>query len=301
MLHYLQDKHVLLILDNFEHLLDGAAIVSDLLAHAPHVQVLATSRERLNLQGEWLLEIQGMEFPADISLGPEAGSQFSALEMFRQAARRVQPDFSFEKNCGEMSDIIRICQLVEGLPLGIELAAAHLRFMSCRDVAEQIDADLDFLSTTQHNVPERHRSIRMLFGQSFKLLSAAEQLALMKLSIFSGGAQREAAEIVAGATLPILVGLIERSLVRFTAERRGEGRGEGRYEMHQLWQRYAFEMLEASRNLFSVQEAHCSYLVTFAESAARSTRPKPDTYKRFDVDYSNFSAALDWATTHEKI
>src|SRR5207302_5898013 len=95
MLNHLRDKHVLLILDNFEHLLDGASIVSDLLAHAPRVQILATSRERLNLQGEWLLEIQGMEFPGDTTLGPEAGTQFTALEMFRQAARRVQPDLSF--------------------------------------------------------------------------------------------------------------------------------------------------------------------------------------------------------------
>jgi predicted ATPase/DNA-binding SARP family transcriptional activator len=291
---YLHDKRMLMVIDNFEHLLNGALLLSDLLLNAPHLKILVTSRERLNIQEEWLLEIDGMAFPTrltDAAITPDAINNYGALALFSQTARHVSPEFSLEADPAMLADAVRICQLVEGMPLGIELAAAHLRFMSCHDVAQQIETNLDFLSTNLHNVPERHRSIRLLFMQSVERLSEAEQTAFMKLAVFRSGSDRQAAEGVAGATLPILSTLVEHSLLHFT--------GDGRYEMHQLVQRYALEQLIAAGQWLATQEAHCAYFVELAE--ASRTAPLAQKIQRMESDYPNILAALEWAYAQQAI
>src|SRR5262249_47258582 len=140
--------------------------------------MLVTSRERLNLQEEWILPVEGMSYPAREVANDEA---YGALELFEQSARRTSPDFSCAAN---RAPAIKICKLVEGLPLGIELAATWVRMMPCQQIAGQIEHDLDFLATTLRNVPERHRSIRVLFEGSWEVLSGPERDVLMGLSAF---------------------------------------------------------------------------------------------------------------------
>ncbi len=231
-LTYLSDKHLLLVLDNFEHLLDGVGIVSDILIHAPHVKLLATSREILNVQEEWLYHVSGMHFPE----GEETSllENYSAIQLFVQCARRAQPQFVLAH---EQDAVRRICELVAGMPLGIELAAAWLKRLSCTEIAQELERGLDILETSARNVPERHRSMRVVLEQSWAALTVAEQTVFKRLAVFQGGFRREAAEVVAGASLKILAGLVDKSFLSVT--------GNGTYHIHELLRQYAKERLNA--------------------------------------------------------
>jgi len=157
LLRYFREKTLLLLLDNFEHLLDGAALVSDLLAQAPGVKVLVTSREALNLQQEWLYPLTGMDTPASVTLS--SLETYDAVQLFLYHAHRMQPDFDL---ADELEAVIRICRTAEGLPLAIELAASWLKGLSVEQIATEMQRNLDFLATTARNVEERHRSMRRL-------------------------------------------------------------------------------------------------------------------------------------------
>nr|HMQ55534.1 helix-turn-helix domain-containing protein [Anaerolineae bacterium] len=206
--NYLRDKQLLLIIDNFEHLLaaeEATADLPDMLQVAPRLKLLITSRERLHLQGEWIFEVQGLPLPPDEQV--ENVEAYSAVTLFTHSARRLQPDFNLTAETKPA--VVRICRLLAGLPLGLELAAAWVRTLSCQEIAQEIERGLDFLAASTRDMPERHRSIKAVFDHSWKLLSAAEQRVLRQLSVFRGGFRREAAEAVAGATLPILAILLD--------------------------------------------------------------------------------------------
>ena len=165
LLNYLAEKELLLVMDNFEHILDGAELVTNILAIAVGVKILATSRERLQLQEEWLLPIEGMSYPH--GLATQAVEEHGAVQLFVQSARRLQAGFSLATNS---QAVARICQLVEGMPLAIELSAGWLWTMSCDQVADQIQSNLGFFETSLRNVPMRHRSLRAVFEHSWNLL-----------------------------------------------------------------------------------------------------------------------------------
>src|SRR5262249_33165015 len=154
----------------------------------------------------------------------EALETYAAVQLFVQRAR--QSEARFAPSADEMADIGRICQLVQGMPLGLELAAPWIRTLSCREIAAEIEHSLDFLTTVLRNVPQRHRSLRAVFEQTWARLSQAEQAVLMQLSVFRGGCTREAAEVMAGATLAVLSSLVDKALVHRT--------NLGRYELHEL-------------------------------------------------------------------
>ncbi|MBV7339944.1 hypothetical protein KFU94_69400 [Chloroflexi bacterium TSY] len=160
LLNFLRTKQMLLVLDNFEHLLEGADLISDILATAARVTVLVTSREELGLQEAWFHPIAGMSFPktdADVEM---LKAKFDAIQLFDQRARRAHATFSLAE---EQKQVAHICRVVDGMPLGIELAAAWTRTLSCWEILSEIEQSLDFLSTSLRNVPERHRSLRALF------------------------------------------------------------------------------------------------------------------------------------------
>lgn len=151
----LREKHLLLVVDNCEHVLNGMGLLAEILATAANVKILATSRERLNLQGEWLFPVQGLAFPRNEN---EPGAEaYSAVRLFMQSARRGGPGFHLD----DIAAVTRVCQLVEGLPLALELAASWAHQMPCARIAAHIERDLDFLSTNLRDVPERHRSARL--------------------------------------------------------------------------------------------------------------------------------------------
>ncbi|HRF95109.1 MAG TPA: hypothetical protein PLZ51_07940, partial [Aggregatilineales bacterium] len=195
----LKEKAVLLIMDNFEHLLDATPLIEDILSSAPHVKVIATSRERLNLQAEMLFNLSGMDFPNWET--PADALTYTAVKLFMQSASRVRPDFTLE--AGDLTYVARICRQTQGLPLAILLAAAWVEMLSVSEIADEIDKSLDFLESNLRDLPDRHKSIRAVFDYSWNLLNEAERESFIKLSVFRGKFERNAAQEVSGAGLRV--------------------------------------------------------------------------------------------------
>jgi predicted ATPase/DNA-binding SARP family transcriptional activator len=293
LLSYLHEKQMLLVLDNLEHLLienpleaNIADLLIEILQQAPGIKLLVTSREALNLQEEWLFEVQGLAFP-DMAQ-TEGLDGFDAITLFAQRARRASPKFKLNED--NRKDVAHICRLVEGMPLAIELAATWMRTLSPAEIAVEIGSSLDFLSTTVRDLPERHRSMRVVFDRSWQMLSPEEQQVLCRLSIFQGGFQRHAAEQVAGATLSILSTLMNRTLLRRAAA--------GRYDLHELVRQYSAAQLasdpQAKR---SALEGHYTYYLALAEAAEKELkgRNQLEWLGRLEQEHDNLRAAMDWA------
>lgn len=238
LLNYLRERQMLVVLDNYEHLLNGhQPFALEMLAAAPHVKLLVTSRARLNVQGEHLFPLEGLQTPdmATAVLWHDAGEarRYSAIQLFQAAAERVRPGFQLSPD--NIMFVTRICELVQGMPLAIELAASWMEILSPMEIAVEIAKGLDFLETEMRDVPERQRSIRAVFDGSWNLLSPAEQEAFRRLSIMRGAFSREAAQVVSQGSLRVLLGLANKSLL--FAE------GNGRFRLHELVRQYAAERL----------------------------------------------------------
>ena len=250
LLAYLRSQQLLLVLDNFESVVAAAGLLADLLAAAPGIRLLVTSRERLNLPEERAWEVGGLAYPQegwtlmagdamdDTTVSPIAGLlYYDAIAFFSLQAQRVRSDFRLSP--ATAPHVLRLCRLVEGAPLALELAAGWLRVLSCADIVAEIERSLDFLAAATRSSSPRHRSLRAVFEQSWQMLSAPEQKVFGRLSLFQGGFQRAAAEAVAGATLPILVSLVDKSLLRLAPA--------GRYHVHELVRQFAAEKLTAQQ------------------------------------------------------
>jgi predicted ATPase/Tfp pilus assembly protein PilF len=261
LLDYLRGKQMLLVLDNFEHLIAGGGLLAEVLAHAPEIKMMTTSRIRLGLRGEWIFEVKGLKFPQNGDYKGEQG--FSAVELFLQTAQRVRPGFSPSR--ADLRHTIQICRLLEGMPLGIELAAAWVRMLPCQEIAQEIEQNLDFLTTSLQDLPERHQSLRAVFDHSWHLLAEEEQRVFKMLSVFRGGFQRIAAQLIAGASPNLLLGLMDKSLINHTTT--------GRYEMHELLRQYAVEHLaEKPTDKVTAHDLHSQYYATFLQERADDLR-----------------------------
>lgn len=241
LLRFCRAKEMLIVLDNFEHLLEGAEFISELLAAAPGVKVMATSRERLHLHEEWIYDVRGLPYPpSHPSISPElmtAVSEYAAVQLFVKHAQRTNIRFASDA-IEELAAIAAICRLVAGMPLAMELAAAWIRYMSPQEIRGEIEKGLALLATPARNVPERHRSMRVVFEETWRGLPELERETLMRLAVFHGGCRRDAAEAVTGASLHQLVTLLDRSLL---AVNKG-----GRYRLHALLRQFALEELQES-------------------------------------------------------
>ena len=268
LLDFLREKEMLVVLDNLEHLVSEAGFLAEILQHAPRIKLLVTTRERLNLQGEWVVELRGLPVPPQEQPGEVTDvrsrlilEEYGAVALFANHARRVRPNFQIDAH--NQPAIIRICQLMEGNPLGIEMAAAWVRLLSCEEIAAEIEHSLDFLEKPFKDVPERHRSLRAAFDHSWKLLTPEERIALQRISVFRYGFQRAAAIQATGVTLATLTALIDKSLLRVTPTRR--------YEQHELVRLYASEKLQADPEDFTKTHArHSEYYLQFLQE--RETR-----------------------------
>ena len=311
LLGFLKDKATLLVLDNFEYLLDGAGMVSKILQAAPGVKILVTSRRRLDLGEEWLFEVGGLDIPPlertdrdppdfnppDHGLGDYkpgdhdpaiAGNldSYSAVRLFTQGVQRIRLDFSLSEE--NRPAVARICRLVEGMPLALELAAAWARTLSCEEIASEVAGDLDLLVTSRRDLPERHRSMRVVFEHSWQRLSDAERDALKRLSVFQGGFQRQAASEVSGVDLALLSALVDQSLLHCTTS--------GRYELHELLRQYAAEKLTLPESA-QTRDSHCRYFAGFLEAREVDiafSRLK-DSLAEVGGEIENVRAAWDWA------
>lgn len=250
-LDYLREKHLLLVLDNFEQLISvGSEFIGELLRAAPEVKILVTSRQRLNLRVEWTLALDGLPFQHQSN---QVDTPPAAMALFWETARRIRGDDLITSQSA--TAVRRICQIVEGMPLAIELAAAWSRLMTCEELAQEIESNLTALQAATWDDEERHRSLRAVFDHSWQLFSPQEQRVLMALSAFVGGFTREAAEKVAGTSQPMLLGLADKMLLR-----RGEN---GRFSLHEMTRQYLAERLAESDSMATVRTAFINYFTHF--------------------------------------
>lgn len=254
LINHLSTQERLLLLDNMEQLAEDSDFIGDLLHETQDIKVLVTSRHTLNLVQEWIFALEGMAYPTQ-ETDDQAWSQFDGIHLFSQTAQRVQQDFSLAE---EKTAVIQICQLVVGMPLAIELAAAALRDRSCAQIAANIDHNLDSLQAVWRNVPARHRSMQAVFQHSWQLLTAAEQTTFAYLSAFYGGfTQAAAAEIIGKEAQSRLQDLCDRSLVQHNAQ-------TDYYHLHQMVQQYAASQLESDEKA-AIQNRHAHYYATFVQ------------------------------------
>lgn len=289
LIDYLGERSVLLLMDNFEHLLQGAELLVEIVEGAPETKVLVTSRERLNLQSEWTFDVQGMRYPTN---GDGAHlDRYSALQLFDERARQVDPNFELTEEVGPYAS--RICKLADGMPLGIELATAWIPVLSCREIAEEIEKSIDFLASTRKDLPDRHRSLRAAFEHSWKLLPDDQRAVFPKLSVFRGGFSRQAAAAIAGADIQLLSELMNKSLIRRN--------DQGRYEIHELLRQYAQEKLETTPGEENeVRQKHSEFYIDYLArlKAALNGENLAKARDELLVELENLRTAAHWCAVH---
>lgn len=288
--HALKSKKLLLVLDNYEHLVSGAVFASELVRQCAAVKLLVTSRERLDLEGEQILRLEGLPFATD-KLNLEGAEYQDSLQLFVQRAKRVQLDFGLSRE--NLPAVLTICQLVQGSPLGIELAAPLVRLLSVQEIATEVERSIDILAASTRDAPERQRSLRATFEYSWRLLSDKEQATLRRLSVFIGGFTRQAAAEVAGATIPLLASLVDKSLLRTLPG--------GRFDRHPLLYEYTQEKLaEAPLERSQVQALHAGFFLGMAEQAEAKLQgvEQAKWLKQLQGEQDNLRSALHWMKQH---
>ncbi len=263
MLDYLQPREMLIVLDNFEHLLPRSSndldegdkavrFILEVIKGCPGIKFIVTSRVLLNLHMECVVQVAGLNFPSEAVTSPDR-REYSALSLFEQQALRVHPRFSLPQ---EWEAVSQICRLLDGVPLAIELAAAWTRHQTCQEIAEQIETDLDFLFSSMLDVPERHRSLRSVFEHSWRLLLPEEQGLLKGVSVFMGSFSTEAAIQVVNADPRQLETLVDRSLLRQIVP--------GRFELHNVIKQFASEKLDDfPESAFAARQRHAFFFTNF--------------------------------------
>lgn len=288
----LEYKTLLLILDNFEHIIDGKQLLNDILVVAQGVTILVTSREQLNLQEEHIYEVNGMSVPQDDTV--QDVDSYSALLLFQHIAQRV--DWRFTLDSEQVSYAIHICRLVDGIPLAIEMAAAWVRAFSCREIAGDLTNNFELLEDTLGYAPTRHRSIRVVFDYSWNLLSKADRVVYQKMSVFRGGFRRDAAEKITGATRHSLISLLDKSLLQHETNER--------YQIHELLRQFIGEELAQNpKNADNTHDLHCNYYASFLDKSEMELTAREDYHSpvltKIDEDLDNVRSMWNWAIEHQ--
>jgi predicted ATPase len=255
---------------------------------------MVTSRERLNLPGEWVLPVEGLAYPQDDRA--TAVEAYSAVELFVQQAR--QSDAAFELSEGDKHHVAHICQMLAGMPLGLVLAAAWVKKLPCAEIERELGRDLGSLraAARSRQIPERHRSLRAVFAHSWQRLSETERVAFQQLAVFCGGFRQEAAAQIAGASLRVLSQLVDKSLVRRDAS--------GRYDLHELLKQYAIEkLIAAPAEAERTRAWHSAYYLNLLGDmeADIQGRDQLAALNYLRAESENVRAAWQWAIDHRQI
>ena len=290
----LAGEEMLLILDNLEHLMEGAAgdetadLLARLLGQAPLLTLLVTSRRRLQLQEEWLFDVSGLALPEANAADATAADATSAdsIQLFLQTAERMQRHF--QATADDLTAVVRLCRALEGLPLGIELAAGWLRQLSCAEIARQLDESMALLATDLRNVPARQRSMTAVFDYSWSLLPDRARQLLARLSIFRGGFTAVAAQATTGAGTADLALLVDHSLLRVV---------DGRYTLHELLRQYAADRLEALGENETIAQAHAAYFLDYLQGQGEGE--KAGQRQAIRLELANIRAAWETAVSQE--
>jgi len=319
--NYLQTKQLLLVLDNFEQLLGATESIIRLLHHAPELSLMITSRTRLNVRGEQIAELAGLPIPGMQEMAvPSVWERYDALQLFRQTAEAVHPQLAW--TAADKAAAARICRLVGGLPLGIELAASMVRLLPVAEIARELEQNLNILYDTRRDTPERHQSLRAVFDHSWSLLSPEERMVVRRLSVFRDGFNQVVAEYVCsdhagvgngdplptpsamrstGQFLALFATLVDSSLVRRVITGEHET-ASTRFHLLEVVRQYAAEQLTlamdaAEEAAHAVRDRHCHYYLAFVrEHAAKLRGPgQRETTETVHQELENIRHAWQWA------
>jgi predicted ATPase/DNA-binding SARP family transcriptional activator len=301
---YLREKHLLLLLDNFEQVVEAAPLLAELLAAAPRLKVLVTSRTVLHLYGEKEFPVLPLARPDPKHLPPLGQLQeYAAVALFVQRVRDVKPEFAItEQNAPTLAEI---CRRLDGLPLALELAAARIKLFPLPALLARLEKRLPLLTGGPRDVPARQQTLRATIAWSYDLLTEAEQALFRRLSVFVGGCTLEAAEAVGNAEgdlqLPVMEGvasLMDQSVLRqvepegFTA-----GGGEARFVMLETIREFGLEQLEERAEAEAIRRQHARYFLRLAEETAHGYRGPAlrESLDRVEAEHDNLRAALMWS------
>jgi|GEM_PF-546970 len=291
---YLRQRKILLILDNMEHLLPHAIdLIANIVRDCPTVTLLVTSRERLFLQAEHLWHVRGLPYPDEPD---NTQNGYTAITLFDERAKRIQPTFNLNTN---REHVQRICQIVDGLPLAIELATSWLSSLTPEQIVNELENGIDLLTTRNRDMPDRHRSMRATFDYSWQRLTNKEQAVFCKLSIFRDGFTLEASIAIADANLVVLSSLIEKSMIRTY--------DNGRYDLHELLREYAAEKNNTLGKLHTLWQGYTRYYADFVINRilAMKGQRQLEGLDEIQADFENIQVAWyrawdgDSATVHQ--
>lgn len=287
LLNYLREKHMLLLLDNFEHLKAGSLLLEELITNAPQLKLIVTSRMVLELGSEWLFDLGGLSYP--LAQTDEPLEAFDAVKLFVNHAERLSNSFVAEG--ATLHAIAALCRQVQGMPLALELAVSWTRSLSVTELVKHFNFDL--LSTTRRDVPERQRNLQAILEYTWGFLSETEQAALARLSVFRGGFTLEAGQVVAGTHLGFLLRFINLALVRRSQNRR--------FELHELIRQWASTRLspEASETL---EQNHLEFFADFlqAQDSARVENHDKVALEQIRTELDNVVYGLGLISTHNR-
>jgi predicted ATPase/DNA-binding XRE family transcriptional regulator len=299
----LRTQRLLLVLDNYEHLLAGATLVADLLERCPSVKVLCTSRTRLRLRGEHAFPVQPLPVPAHgLVADPDAAAAWPAVVLFVERAQAVQPGFALTLE--NLEAVVGICRRLDGLPLALELAAARVTVLLPSALLKRLEQHLPLLTGGPRDAPARHQALRDAIAWSYDLLSESEQRLFRRLSSFAGGwtlplAQEVCADSAADveSVVPDLVALVEHSLV----QPRVGNDGEPRFGLLETLREHALERLEASGEAAGVRRRHATAFLRIAEQAEPHlvNADRDPWLQLIDLELDNFRAVLAWSCMAE--
>jgi predicted ATPase len=291
---------LLFLLDNFEHLIQAAPTVAELLAMGPNLKILVTSRAALHVYGEHEFPVPPLALPDSRSVPPlEVLSKYPAVALFLQRAVAAKPDF--ELNRENAFAVTEICARLDGLPLAIELAAARVKVLSPSSMRTRLASRLQLLTGGARDLPQRQQTLRAAIDWSYDLLSPAEQKLFRRLSVFGGGCTLEGVEAVCNTKgdldLDLLDGMasmVDKSLLQQVEQ----ANGESRFVMLETIREYALEKLEASGEEALTKRAHAAYCLVLAEEEALEPSGAQGTewIGRFALEHDNFRAGLEWLT-----
>ncbi len=296
LIDFLREKELLLLLDNIEHLLEPAQevdtclnVINTILQEAPLVKIAVTSRIRLQLQEEWVFDLPGLASPPpdwnqEVEKAKlETAVTFPAVELFLQSASRIQRDFAPSNE--DLHHVVNICRLLDGLPLTIEMAASWIRQLSCAAILLQIQTNLDFLSTSMRNVPDRHRTLRAVFDYSWQMLPAEEATAMRYLSVFQGTITLRAAQEIADCSPQVVAALADKSLLK----RSDPENGPPVFELHAMLRQYAALQLDNYPAEHRQAKAkHGAFYMAFLQERATEVKSGAQT-----AAYDEIAAAID--------
>lgn len=293
---YLKPRNMLLVLDNFEQLIASAEVVAELIANAPHLKIVVTSREGLHITGEHQYPLPPLTLPAsNAKVSSQELGHYEAIRLFVQRAKAVKPDFALTK--ANAPAVVELCRQLDGLALAIELAAARIKLMSPQALLGRMDERLKFLTGGPKDSPERHQTLRATLDWSFNLLSDEEKQLFARMGVFAGGASLEAIEAVCGEVevFEQLSSLVEKSLIVAGEE------AEPRFGMLETIREYAVEKLEASPELGVLRERHARYFLKLAEAsvAGLAGSGQPVLNKQLGPEQDNFRITLTWCLQGE--